>query len=435
MVIVYSEYLHPRLQYALDIVFREVLHINYMLVDNIDIIINSDDPTINYSDKSIENTLNICPHGLLSREIIENINLSPGRWNNLPTLFHNDKGTVPFDLFSAVFYMVSRYEEYLPFKEDQYGRFEADQSIASKAGFLNLPVVELWCSELAKYLNIFSLCKGVQPDNYSFRLTVDIDQAWVYKYKGFFRNSFSLLRDVLLLRFKEFQTHLKTLLSILPDPGYTYTAFKQAQSHIGNKISYFILCRSNGKYDKNISPGKDEFKRLIRTLNTESNVGIHPSYKSNNSVQLLKEEIKRLYKITGNEITASRQHYLIIKLPETFENLIQQDITSDYSIGYASKTGFRAGIARPYFFYNLKKEEATKLRIVPFQVMDRTVQSYMNLTPDEAIREFEYYTNSIRNVGGTFVALWHNTSISNVSEWKGWKKVFERMIEINKKND
>ena len=100
-------------------------------------------------------------------------------------------------------------------------------------------------------------------------------------------------------------------------------------------------------------------------------------------------------------------------------------------MGYSNSTGFRAGISRPFFFYDLSIEKPTDLRIIPFQVMDRTMHSYMKLKPDEARREIEYYFETIANVGGYFVTLWHNTSLSNEGEWKGWKEVFEKMIEMS----
>jgi len=35
--------------------------------------------------------------------------------------FFKSEGDYPFDIFSAVFYLLSRYEEYLPYKKDMYG--------------------------------------------------------------------------------------------------------------------------------------------------------------------------------------------------------------------------------------------------------------------------------------------------------------------------
>ena len=100
-------------------------------------------------------------------------------------------------------------------------------------------------------------------------------------------------------------------------------------------------------------------------------------------------------------------------------------------MGYSSKSGFRAGLARAFNFFDLDTNLVTGLRVVPFQIMDRTLHTYKGISPDEAITEYEYYAQAVRNVGGQFVCLWHNDSLSDRGEWKGGKKVFEKMIVIS----
>jgi hypothetical protein len=101
-------------------------------------------------------------------------------------------------------------------------------------------------------------------------------------------------------------------------------------------------------------------------------------------------------------------------------------------MGYSSQTGFRAGIARSFNFFDLLKNEITNIRIHPFIIMDRTLLSYMKLSPDEAINEFKYFTDIIRNIGGEFICLWHNESLSDWGEWKGWQRVFKEMVKMNR---
>ena len=96
-------------------------------------------------------------------------------------------------------------------------------------------------------------------------------------------------------------------------------------------------------------------------------------------------------------------------------------------MGYASNSGFRAGICTPYYFYDLKKETTTNLKIVPFQVMDVTLRDYMGLAPNEAIKEVEQIMEEVRNVNGTFVSIWHNETVTDLGHWKGYRKVFEKM--------
>jgi hypothetical protein len=36
---------------------------------------------------------------------------------------------------------------------------------------------------------------------------------------------------------------------------------------------------------------------------------------------------------------------------------------------------------------------------------------------------------SVSDVGGLFVSLWHNESLGETDRWKGWRKVYSNMLE------
>jgi hypothetical protein len=98
-------------------------------------------------------------------------------------------------------------------------------------------------------------------------------------------------------------------------------------------------------------------------------------------------------------------------------------------MGYATHIGFRAGTSLPFRFYDLGREEETGLLLHPFAVMDVTLRQYMRLRPDEAKVRIERLIDKVRITGGIFTSLWHNESLSEESEWKGWREVFEDMVK------
>ena len=49
----------------------------------------------------------------------------------------------PFDIFSAAFYLISRYEEYLPHEKDSHGRFSHTSSLAWRENFIHMPLVNM----------------------------------------------------------------------------------------------------------------------------------------------------------------------------------------------------------------------------------------------------------------------------------------------------
>jgi hypothetical protein len=145
---------------------------------------------------------------------------------------------------------------------------------------------------------------------------------------------------------------------------------------------------------------------------------------------LLKKEKERLETITNTPMEKSRQHYLRFSLPETYQNLIDLEINEDYSMGYASHVGFRASTCTPFYFYDLDFEIQTPLKIIPFALMDTTLNDYMELTPRQSLGKIRELKNEVKAVNGTFVTLFHNESSSNYLRWKGWSKVYESMLKI-----
>ena len=222
MIIIYCKNPNSRLNYILKLIFTEVLKIDYSLVDNPDLFLADNRIKINYSDCEFKDALQIIPSGLLEENRIHQFPVRTGEWQNIPVIFINENQFFPFDILSAAFYMVTRYEEYLPYIPDKHGRFEADQSIAFRKKFLRIPVVDLWCKLLADKLNIFEYCKGIQPSNFRFRLTVDIDRAWFYKNSGTLRNLAILSRDLFLFRFELFKARLSVLIGQKSDPADTF---------------------------------------------------------------------------------------------------------------------------------------------------------------------------------------------------------------------
>ena len=48
-----------------------------------------------------------------------------------------------------------------------------------------------------------------------------------------------------------------------------------------------------------------------------------------------------------------------------------------------------------------------------------------NNTPAEAFEEIRYFHDVVKKVNGTMITIWHNTFLSDVPLYKGWKDVYE----------
>ena len=253
--------------------------------------------------------------------------------------------------------------------------------------------------------------------------------AYSYIGKGLYRNLGGFFRSLLFLKFDKALERIKVLTGLLPDP---YNNFKFIFDEL-NAENYepiiFINLGKYGRYDKNISFQNLKFYRLLQYLDENSQLNIHPSFASNSNIEFLKDEIAKLEHLKGSDIVESRQHFLILKWPQTYRNLIKLGIVEDYTLGYASQVGFRASICTPFRFYDLLAEKETHLRIHPFGFMDGTMLDYMKLNNNEMNVLLKQMADSVKEVNGELIGIWHNSAIA---ESEDLRKLFVKSLSVLK---
>ena len=393
-------------------------------------LIEAGNVVIYYGHEPMEGTFSVFSTGLTEEQGITPHVPSASRTNRQTILFPAPDGfDLPFDLFSAIFYLLSRYEEYLPHQKDQHGRFEANQSHAFQYGYLMEPVIDQWLVMLKTLLKKKYPALYLPSRKFSFVSTIDIDNPWAILNRGIVRTAGGLLKALLKLHFREWQYRIRVLKRKQPDRFDTYDCILKLEKQYGFRSLFFFLMGNYGKNDTNYAINSGPFRNLLNSLKSSRLIGIHPSYKSNQSPNILKAEIERFADLLGKKPEISRQHFLLLRIPETFRTLISHDVQTDYSMGYATHVGFRAGTSLPFRFYDLIREEETGLLLHPFVVMDVTLRQYMGLSPDQARERIETLLEKVKTTGGNFTSLWHNESISDYGEWKGWLEVFENMVK------
>lgn len=341
----------------------------------------------------------------------------------------NEKSLFPFDIFAASFYIISRYEEYLPHVSDNYNRFQPQDSILYKMEMMERPVINLWSIDLGNELVARYQEITLKKKTFRFVPTYDVDAAWAYRNKGFFRTTLSLCRDILRFDKNEIKYRWDVLRKKKMDPFDTFEYQIKLQKELKLSPLYFILCGDYNTNDKNISIKNKEFQQLIKHLGDYALVGIHPSFSSYLNKNMIKEEITRLSDVLKREVTISRQHFLRLSLPSSYQILIELDITDDYTMGYASQAGFRAGYADTFKFFDLENDMKTKLNIHPFALMDGTMRDYLNLDVQESYEKAKKLVDEVKNVNGTFILLWHNETLSGEKRWEGWITLYRKILD------
>ncbi len=435
MLLIYLPKITSRNRYCLNTVFKHFLAFsNYSLTEDKKQFSEYSGPKFSYAKRPINDEFFIYANGLLEERGIKEYDV-PIDGNEKSTILfsHQQESELNYDPFAATFYMISRYEEYLPHRRDLYDRFDAKASMAFNNGFIEYAVVDRWVKELAGMLDKRFNELSFPKNKIETLLTIDIDNAYAYKEKGLIRTMGSLLKYLLAFRFYDFLRQMKVLLKFEKDPFDTYNLLRNLQKRFYLKPIYFFLVGDYGLNDKNISPQNRNFQSLIKSIADFAEVGIHPSFGSNTHKNRLDREIKRLQRIVKRDIKKSRQHFLKLILPETYRRLVEADIAEDYTMGFASSLGFRAGTSKPFPFYDLDEEYELNLLVYPFSIMDATLNYYLHLKPLDAIDRCKKIVDEIIEVDGKLVLLWHNESLSDNKEWKGWSNVLEEILEYSEK--
>jgi hypothetical protein len=341
----------------------------------------------------------------------------------------NKFSALPFDLFSASFYLVSRFEEYLPHLRDAHNRFLATGSDAFQQGYIHKPMVNIWSLRLKEILKSRFPDLPFTTPEYKFLLSIDIDAAYAYKNKGLTRALGGIFKALQNKSYEEVRRRFRVLFRLEHDPFDTFELQMQLQKKYKYDSIYFLLLADYGPNDKNIPHNNRYFRSLIRRLSDYAIIGIHPSYASSIQPSLMVMETARLAKILKREIEHSRQHFLRLSLPDTYRNLINNDILHDFTMGYAEVAGFRASICTAFPFFDLDQDLETNLLIHPFAVMDGTLFEYTKQSPEKATDSIFELINEVKKVGGTFIPLWHNPTLNDEGVYKGWLDVFIKMVE------
>jgi hypothetical protein len=420
---IYSRENTPRLRYISGIILTDILGLSIEITNDKRKL--GKHHVINYSSENIKDSLKISPDTLLFEKGVISRELSISQWKGLPVFFSSSEDSdLPFDIFAASFYLVSRYEEYLDFQPDQYGRFSASSSIAFKNGFLQTAVVDKWTKELAKVMLKKFVTLTFKRNEFNALLTIDADQLFMVRRRNLIRTLGDLLRE---FQSKESSGN-EALENIQGNQNDPYSAFYYLSDTLQNNtdVRIFFSVGDHSRYGKKQSWKNNDYRRLIQNISEKYKTGLNQSYFASESLPVLNKEVFRLKEILGREVNSGRFHFIRLQIPESYNNMIEAGITEDYSMGYPDTPGFRAGIARPFYFYDLAGDKQTSLKIIPFEFCDETLVDNPDIKASKEL--ILLLINETRKAGGYFVSYWHNSLLHDNRDWQIFREVFEFML-------
>jgi hypothetical protein len=275
-----------------------------------------------------------------------------------------------FDIFEAMFFHISRYEEVFASDAqlDEHFRMKTGEHFLVKNGIHHFPVVDHLVIAFFRALGFNAIDK---PSRFS--LTHDIDA--IQKFNSTIKLPKSIGRVLLMgLGLKGviniIKWYLKTLLNRENDPYYVFDKLLTSSNNFDNKLIFFVA-GGNTRFDIFNKNYIKCFPRINSLASQKSyNIGFHPSYLAYNDATLFRDELARLRSISGKQVTGFRTHFLRMDFQKTFDIAQENGLTYDSSLGYNDDFGFRCGTGFEYNLYDFANEKAYNIKEIPLVIMD-----------------------------------------------------------------
>jgi len=364
------------------------------------------------------------------------------RWKDLPVLF----GSLPpsgnwieeregkiishADIIAGIFFLLTRYEEIVIKERDQRMRFPAERSLLKKEGLLERAIAD-------EYADLFAEWTGrVRPDfrrknhwgahPFALYVTHDVDAVRKYSWKN-------------LLTSDDKIRALSSLWGFMPDPYWTFEKLAETDEKFGIRADYSFLAGGSHPLDRPYSIQNRRIQKLIHYLKKRNfGIGIHFSLSAHlrlfaegassaERAESFSRELDCFNAAAGCPPVGSRQHYLGIRIPETWRQLDALGIPFDTTLGFSESPGFRCGTCRPFRCFDAETGRTLRLVEIPMIAMDASFIYYLRLSPAEALEHLCSLMARVERHGGVFCLLWHTHVFGG--DYAGWGGVYRQFLE------
>ena len=360
-------------------------------------------------------------------------------FENIPILFGKeqleitrDRIVCHADLFAGVFFMLTRWEESLGKHKDLHDRFPAsDALVVKEEGFILRPIVDEYASLLRNWLLAIGYILLEKSPTYKVVLSCDVDIPYYWRSKPLWKNlGGRLLKHWnIISTVSDYKSFRKVKSSSVKDPYDTYDYLMDLAEKSGNKMQFNFIGGGKTKFEGYYQIDEPHIRALMQHIIARGHhIGLHPSYDSYMDGLMMKQEKAAVAASAGISVVRSRQHYLRFSVPETWQKLAAAGIIEDSTLGYAAEPGFRCGTCKPFPVFDIHLREQLPLMERPLLIMDVSFRMYKNLTKEESIKLSDKIKEEVKKHNGELVVLWHNSNLSELDGWGGWKEVLENLI-------
>ena len=425
MLLVYTHKITPRVTYIFKHICTRILGLPIQFTSKLEVFIAHDGPKLSYTYKKLGNELHIRSTDLLFDQGVLSMDIAVQDWDGVPCFFQIKDATtqLPYDIFAASFYLLSRYEEYLPHVKDDLGRFPSSESLGGVHNFLDRPVVDIWIHRFVDVLKSHFPDIILKDKSFKAHMVITVPQAFKYKKLGFLRMMGGYLNDLGRFRLRDVLQRTQVLIGARRDPYDMFGWLTNVQKLESTAFQVFFQMGDYGKESKNIKHSKRTFQSTIKMVGDYCRVGLLVSLKASSDRVSLGVERKRLEEIVHRPLTSIHISNYKLNLPHVYRDALDQEIQEDYTMGYENQIAFRAGTSQSFLYYDLDYEIQTPLMIYPVCMQSDSIINYKNHTIDFV--RLKDLQEQIKKVGGVFRISFSNNSFDDIYS----KKLFRHLLD------
>lgn len=306
--------------------------------------------------------------------------------------------------------LFTRREEYDPIFLDQYDRFP--YSLSSHRNILD--------PKVSKFLLENNLeIEYPEEKKFTVCMTHDIDNVY-YSRSRVIYSSFKYLQKLQIknaMRMIFNNTHKKW--NVL----WNFNDIMNIEKKYEAKSSFFFLAMKEDEQDFRYRIEKLEYE-IGNIVDNGFEVCLHGGQSAYNDLDVIIEEKQRLEKISGKRIIGYRNHYVMFKVPDTWEMLSKAGFEYDATFGYADMVGFRNGMCHPYFPFNLITNKEINILEIPLNIMDTTLDEYLSFDMNGKWEIIKYLIDTVEKYNGVISIIWHNENMIGDK-----LKLFEKILD------
>ena len=412
MILIYCKKTTPRIEYIFNHFLNLILNKKFSITNSKSNFRDFSGYKFSYANVPISKELFFQSNGLLDEKGLENHEIKTFEWEDVKCFFKvSSKSALPFDVFSASFFLLSRYEEYIPHTGNKFSQFNYLESVAYSEEFLEIPLIDIWIEKFKSILeNRMKL--EFTKNSKNQKPSIIINSIYPFKYTNKYPfESFTIwFKNLIKLNLWETIEHFFVFFNIKVDPWEIDNYLKKILLTSKTKVLFFFSFSSES-YFKNETPKTNEyFKMYIKEISDNFEMGFLPSNKAQKNIKTFELEILNFSKLVHMKINNVMLQEGLKKMSLDYKNFHSLDNANDFSMGYVDAFGYRASTGSPFFFYDLSNETKTNLLVTPFvahhKLIDKTSLS-------EAIDKLQKFKEIGKKYYGSFSIILNNEIFEN----------------------